>query len=124
MSTKEEYLEGIACTSVDYAKTSVQSWSVEDCEYVLNKFPNLGKSMRKVFEVQARKSFALKTRGEYADPLRVKQILCGNVVALRRATYTTLRRALFLVPQKNLGADLADQIRMEIKTRFPWGNAK
>jgi hypothetical protein len=124
MRTQEEYLEGIACTSVDYAKTSVRSWSVEDCEYVLKKFPALGKSMRKVFEVQARRAFGLKTRGEEVQGALASAISKGATSLASSANYSTLRKALYLAGQKGASDETLQEIRDSIKARFPWGRVK
>jgi len=121
---KKKYLRGIGCSGADCARHSVKDWSIADCEYVLGEILFLGKTMRQLLERRARKVFRESVRGEETDNAAAEEITSGLIAPTLCANYPTLRKALFLCPQRNAAEYVSGTIRDELKTRFPWGSCK
>lgn len=126
---RKAYLRGMASSGVDDFKVTCQCSELqghfltgEECEYLLTR--SVGKTLRKSIEVKARAAFRKETAGEEVDNYAACQIADGYSEKLSVVNYSTLRKAIYILPKYNVGAHVSTRIIAEIKKRFPWGLCK
>jgi len=123
----KKWLKDLTRTSVDDARVTIDCrevngrfMTVEECELCLSLIRPNSKTLWKLFEAKARKAFRASVRGEEVEEHHASVIVCGGQQTLKFATYTTLRKSLYLATDKAI----CERIRREIQTRFPWGSWK